>query len=174
VVNLLTNSLVDTGVPANKSARRAILSHLFHQYFSISRWLVLGIIIVFLAALISGPYPWAISLRRLAAHYGREGWNLVQAIGGRARDDSTAAWVRSHVDLLRVLGVGVAVLLIIILPISWIGFLVIAVLLAAYQWWLYRLKQTIPAPDGATSTSSSTPPDDQPPQVSQPGPAQAV
>ena len=72
------------------------------------------------------------------------------------------------------LGVGVAVLLIIILPVSWIGFLVIAVLLAAYQWWLYRLKQTIPAPDGATSTSSSTPPDDQPPQVSQPGPAQAV
>ena len=155
---------VDTGVPANKSARRAILSHLFHQYFSISRWLVLGIIIVFLAALISGPYPWAISLRRPGRPYGREGWNLVQAIGGRARDDSTAAWVRSHVDLLRVLGVGVAVLLI-IHPSDLLdripghrrtaGRLPVVALPA----------QALPAPDGATSTSSSAPPDDQPPHV---------
>ena len=42
VVDWLTNSLINTGQAANKGARRAILTHLFHQYFSISRWLLAG------------------------------------------------------------------------------------------------------------------------------------
>ena len=117
VVNWLTATLIDTGQPANTSARQAILTHLFHQYFSINRWLLAGLIIVFLAALLSGPYPWARSLRRTASHYGREGWNLVLAVTGRSHDDATIAWVRSHLDLLRVLGVAVAVLLLIVIPV---------------------------------------------------------
>src|SRR5262249_19504587 len=84
VVNRLTNTLANTGQPANKSARRAILTHLFHQYFSISRWLLLGIIVVFVVALVTGPYAWAASLRRFLTHWAREGWNLVVAISGRA------------------------------------------------------------------------------------------
>ena len=133
VVDWLTTTLTDTGQPANKSARRAILTHLFHQYFSISRWLLLGLVVVVVVALVTGPYGWARSLRRVVSRYAREGWNLVVAISGRARDDRTIEWVRSHLDLLRIVGVAVAVLLLIVLSVSWIGILVIAVLLAAYE-----------------------------------------
>ena len=133
VVDWLTTTLTNTGQPANKSARRAILTHLFHQYFSISRWLLLGLIAVVVVALVTGPYGWARSLRRVVSRYAREGWNLVVAISGRARDDRTIDWVRSHLDLLRIVGVAVAVLLLIVLSVSWIGILVIAVLLAAYE-----------------------------------------
>ncbi len=182
VVNWLSTSLINSrtslinGQPPNKPARRAILTHLFHQYFSVSRWLLLGLIVVFLAALISGPYPWARALRQHASRYANEAWKLAQASTGRARDDATIAWMRSHLDLLRVLGVAVAVLLLIILSVSWVGFLIILVLLAVYQWWLYRFGHTPSGSDHQASpgSTSTAPPDDQPPAPSQPGPAQAV
>src|SRR5262249_46323947 len=109
-VNWVTSSLINNGPPANKSARRAILTHLFHQYFSISRWILIGLIVVFLLALVTGPYGWAVSLRRFVSHWAREGWNLLDAVWGRARDDRTFEWVRAHLDLLRFGGVAVAVL----------------------------------------------------------------
>jgi hypothetical protein len=158
VVDWLIATLINTGQAANKSARRAIMTHLFHQYFSISRWLLVGLIAVFVVALVTGPYAWARSLRRVSSHYAREGWNLVVAVSGRARDDRTIEWVRAHLDLLRILGVAVAVLLLLVLSVSWVGFLIIVVLLAGYEWWLHRLGRSrlIPA---TTTSSGSTPPD---------------
>ncbi len=178
VVDWLTTTLTNTGQPANKSARRAILTHLFHQYFSISRWLVLGVVVVVVVALVTGPYGWARCLRRVVSRYAHEGWNLMVAISGRARDDRTIEWVRSHLDLLRIEGLAVAVLLLIVLSVSWIGILVIAVLLAAYEFWLHRLGRTTLTPDPApslTSTSAPPGPADKPrPPSSETGSAQPV
>ena len=139
VVNWLTTNLINNGPPANTSARRAILTHLFHQYFSISRWLLLGLIAVFVIALITGPYAWAASLRRVLSRWGREVWNLLASFSGRVRDDRTIEWVRGHLDMLRIAGVAVAVLLLLIISVSWVGFLIIAVLLAAYELWVHQL-----------------------------------
>ncbi len=75
------------------------------------------------------------------AHFAREGWNVLGAAYGHARDDATVAWVVSHLDLLRILGVALAVVLLIALSVSWIGFLIIVVLLAAYELWLRSLGQ---------------------------------
>jgi hypothetical protein len=175
VVNWLTNSLVNNGPPANTSARRAILSHLFHQYFSISRWLLLGLIAVFVIALITGPYGWAVSLRRVLTHWGREVWNMLVAISGRARDDRTMEWVRAHLDILRFAGVIVAVLLLLVISVSWVGFLVIAVLLAAYEFWLHRIGRARVTPEPATTPGA--PPGDppvEPPAPSETGSAPAV
>jgi hypothetical protein len=176
VINYLTTTLVNTGQPANKSARRAILTHLFHQYFSISRWLLLGLFVVLLVALVTGPYGWAVSLRRVVTHYAREVWNLAEAIWGRARDDRTMEWVRAHLDLLRLLGVGVATLLILVLSVSWIGILVIIVLLAGYEYWLYRIGRSRLTPEpGATPGDQGTgPPDEHPPTPSETGSPQPV
>jgi hypothetical protein len=153
VVDWVTATLVNSGQPANKPARRAILTHMFHQYFSVSRCMLLGLIVVFVVALITGPYGWACSLRRIVSRYARQGWNLVGAVSGRARDDRTIEWVRSHLDLLRVAGVAVAVLLLIVISVSWVGFVMIAVLLAAYEWWLHRLGRST-----LTPTAPPTPP----------------
>ncbi len=176
VVNWLTTALINTGQPANKSARRAIMTHLFHQYFSISRWLLLGIIVVFVVALVTGPYGWAVSLRRVASHYAREGWNLAVAIWGRAQDDRTIEWVRAHLDPLRILGVAVAVLLLLVLSVSWIGFVIIAVLLAAYEFWLYRIGRSrlTPESDSDRGATPTGPPDEHPPTPSETGSPQPV
>ena len=141
VVIWLESALENKGVPANKPARRAIFSHLFREYFSVSRWILVGLLLVFLIALVTGPYPWAVTLRAKVAHFGREGRNVLGAAYGHARDDATVAWVLSHLDLLRILGVALAVVLLLALSVSWIGFLIIVVLLAAYELWLHRLGQ---------------------------------
>ena len=158
VVDWLSSTLINTGQAANEGARRAIMTHIFHQYFSISRWLILGLVAVFVVALVTGPYGWARALRPAVVRWAREGWNLVVAISGRAHDDRTIEWVRAHLDLLRVLGVALAVLLLIVLSVSWIGLLVILVLLVAYEWWLYRLGQSRLG-SAPTTGSGSTPSD---------------
>jgi hypothetical protein len=162
VVIWLEGTLVNTGLPANKQARRAILTQLFNNYFSVSRWILLGLLAVFVIALVTGPYAWAVSFRRFAGHWLREGWNLVVAIAGHARDDSTVEWIRSHLDLLRILGVAVAVILLIALSVSWIGLLVIIVLLAGYEFWLHRIGQAARASGPPLPPDASSTPPDQP------------
>ena len=148
VVIWLSSTLANTGQPANKAARQAIVTHLFHAYFSVSRWLLIGLIVVFMIGLVTGPYAWATSLRRSLATHARATRNLVVAKGASA--NTTLVWVRTHLDLLRILGIAVAVLLLITLSVSWAGLLVIAVLLGAYELWLHRVGQAAPAADSAT------------------------
>ena len=163
VVHWLGTTLVNTGNPANKAARQAIVTHLFHIYYDVSTWILIALVIVFAIALVTGPYAWAVSFRRVAGHWLRAGWNLVVALAGHARDDATVEWVRSHLDLLRVLGVVVALVLLLALSVSWIGFLIIAVLLVGYEYWLYRIGQA-----ARTGDPSLPPPDDAAPPPDQP------
>jgi hypothetical protein len=177
VVIWLESALENKGVPANKPARRSILGYLFHEYFSVSRWILIALLLVFLIALVTGPYPWAVTVRAKLAHYAREGRNVLGAAYGHARDDATVAWVISHLDLLRILGVALAVVLLLALSVSWIGFLIIVVLLAAYQLWLHRLGQrarTLAATPGDAEPSTTVPTDDQPHPPGEAGPAPAV
>ena len=47
--------------------------------------------------------------------------------------------MRRHLELMRVVGGLVAVLLVLVLDISLVWLLVIVALLAAYEFWLYRI-----------------------------------
>jgi hypothetical protein len=55
VVIWLGNTLVNTGQVANKAARQAIVSRVFHQFYSVSRWLIIALVVVFVLALVTGP-----------------------------------------------------------------------------------------------------------------------
>jgi hypothetical protein len=134
----LQDTLINTGKPENKAAREAIVTQLLHAFFSISRWLLIGLVIVLAVSLITGPYAWARSVRGWARQGELVVADLATATAGRAGGDRTVAWMRSHLDLLRIAGVGVAVLLLLVLSVSFIGFLVIAALLLAYELWLQR------------------------------------
>ena len=84
------------------------------------------------------------------------GRKLMVAATGKTGGDTTIAWVRTHVDLLRILGVATAVLLLIAVSLSWVGFVVIAALLAAYELWLHRVGRTASAPESAASPLSTS------------------
>ena len=154
----LGDTLVRNGQFGTKAARQAIISQVFHQYFSISRWLIIALIVAFALALVTGPYAWARSLRIRAYGLTRQARDLAAAMVGKAREDATLDWIGSHLDLLRILGVGVAVILLLAVSVSLVGFVVIAVLLAGYELWLLWLGRSaaaasagVTAADGAAS-----------------------
>jgi uncharacterized membrane protein YqhA len=171
----LGDTLVSNGQFGTRAAREAIVSQVFHQYFSISRWLIIGLAIVFATALVTGPYGWAHSLRTSAAHVAGQGRDLAVAMAGKASDDATLDWIRSHLDLLRILGLVVAVILLLAISVSLVGFVVIAVLLAGYELWLHWLGRSATAPTGVSrEAASSGPPDGNASASGEAGPARAV
>jgi hypothetical protein len=149
----LQDRLVATGKPENKAARSAIVNDVFDRFFTLSAWFLVAGAVVVLLALVTGPYAWAVTSRQRAAAVARTGAHLVSAGAGaattRAGDEATVAWIRAHLDALRVGGVVVAVLLLLVVNVNLIGLLVLAGLLALYELWLSRLRPptTITLPD---------------------------
>jgi hypothetical protein len=166
VVIWLESALESYGQPANRSARHAILSHLFHTYFSVSRWVLVGLIVVFAVTLLTGPYQWARTVRAKTALVARQGYELVLATAHPDRRNAAVTWMRAHLDLLRILGVVVAVILLLALSVSWVGFLIIAVLLAGYELWMHLIGRAAP-PEAETSPGDQSGP-------SEAGPAPVV
>ncbi|HSP36486.1 MAG TPA: hypothetical protein VLR26_01905 [Frankiaceae bacterium] len=138
------NQLIDTGRSANRAARTAIVDGVLTGFFDVSLWFLLAGLVIVVIALLTGPYRWAVALRGQTASVTRKTGALVTAaVSGTvtgARDAETVAWVRQRFEALRIGGIAVAVLLLLLLNVSFWGVLVIAALLAVYELWLYRLR----------------------------------
>jgi uncharacterized membrane protein len=140
----LEDKLVAGARPENREARTAIVHHVLDRFFSLTQWFLIGGLIIVAVALLTGPYKWAVATRSRVARGAHASGRLVSlaasGTAGEAPDDATVIWVRGHFDLLRAGGVVVAVLLLLGFSINVWGFLVIAALLALYEFGLYRLR----------------------------------
>jgi hypothetical protein len=137
VVMWLENDLIKAARPENVAARTVIVHDLLHGFFTTSAsMLVIGAAVV-VSALVTGPYAWAVKLR---ARVGSGTSTSVRHIGnGFAGHEAAGVWVRGHRDLMRIAGGLVALLLVLVLDVSFAWLLVILALLAAYELWLYRI-----------------------------------
>ena len=70
-------------------------------------------------------------------------WRSIAAASSGARRGQVVTWMASHAAGLQLAGAVVAGILLLIVPVSWLSFLIIGVLLAAYEVFLQRIK---PAP----------------------------
>ena len=113
----------------NKQVAQTILADLLHGFFILTAWLLGIAVIALVVALLTGPYRWAVTVRRFVAREWRRG---VRALSGERRTRSLS-WVRSHADSLQLVGAVVAGLLLLVVSISWWSFLIIGVLLAAFE-----------------------------------------
>ena len=109
-------------------------------------WVLAGAIVVVVLAVLTGDYPWAVSLRRRAATLWRQ---AVAATGERAHDDATVAWVSGHRDPLLAAGGLVALVILWVADLSWFGLLLVLALAAAYALAVYRIGTPPEAPPGA-------------------------
>jgi hypothetical protein len=157
VIVYLQHTLANVGQPQNKAAREAVLSHVFSSYFTVSAWMLAILAVIVVVVAVTGPYAWAGATRAQLTRFGGKAADLIRATAAGARDDRTIDWVRAHLDLLRIAGVVLAIILVLALPISYIGILIIVALLVVYELWLQRFKTSLP--DG--------PPDAPPPDSSQ-------
>jgi heme/copper-type cytochrome/quinol oxidase subunit 2 len=120
----------------NPSVAQSVLGDLLHGFFLLTAW-ILGIAgVVFVVALLAGPYRWAVWLR---AQVGR-GLHAVAQLANRERRGHALAWMGAHSEPLQLAGAAVAFILFLVISISWISFVVIGVLLVIYELFLARLK----------------------------------
>jgi hypothetical protein len=90
-------------------------------------------LVVLVVAVLCGPYRWAVAMRSWVKRTGR---SIAGARGGDHR--GVVAWMASHAAGLQLAGAIVAGILLLI--VSWLSFLIIGVLLTAYEVYLQRIK----------------------------------
>ena len=88
------------------------------------------IAIVAFIAIITGPYRWVESVRSTIANLFR---SATTAVGDRADDDQTLAWVARNVDALRIAGYGIGALALWFFDLTWLVFFLIALVVAGWQ-----------------------------------------
>jgi len=134
----------------NPQIAQSVLGDLLHGYFVLTAW-VLGVaLVVLVIAVLSGPYRWAVAFRSRVTRT----WRSIVGTSSGGHRGQVVTWMASHAGGLQLAGAVVAGILLLIVPVWWLSFLIIGVLLAAYEVYLQRIK---PAP-----------PDEAPP-VSGPG-----
>jgi hypothetical protein len=104
-------------------------------------WVAAAIIVV---AVLTGPYPWVVSLRAKVAQLFH---SLVSTAQERSQDEDTLAWVHANRDALQWGGAIVGLLLLWFLDVSWLGFFLLVALVGAYELLVVRLADRAATPD---------------------------
>jgi hypothetical protein len=148
------NALVESAKPENQAAGRAVIDQVIGSLLRYTGWLLAAAIVVLLVALLTGPYPWSVRLRGWVADLGRVASGSV-----RGRDvGAPAAWITSHRDVMILGGAAVAIALLLLLDLSLVGFLVLAIVMAAYALLVYRLgAASSAAGEGTTAERRGSP-----------------
>ncbi len=123
----------------NPQLASSVLGDLLHGFFVLTAWVLGAALVVLVIAVFSGPYRWAVAIRSSVHRAGR---SIAGATGGDRR--GALAWIGSHAAGFQLAGAVVAGLLLLIVSVSWLSFLIIGVLLAAYEVCLQRIKPSPP------------------------------
>ena len=126
---------VYAGTAQNPQVASIIFGDLLHGFFVLTAW-VLGVALaIVVITVLMGPYRWSVAARSWV----RRTWHGI-AGGSSGGHRGAVGWIASHAGGLQLGGVIVAGILFLIVSFSWVGFLVIAVLLAVYEICLQRIK----------------------------------
>jgi hypothetical protein len=137
--------------PQGQRALHIVAAQIFQGIFETTMWLSVAAFVVVAVALLTGPYGWAITTRRQTVSLAKS----TVVAGSRLRTDETVMWIRVHHDALQFGGVIGAVVLLLLLDISWVSFLVVGALLAVYEFVLARITGS---PEGEEPMEGLSPP----------------
>lgn len=116
-------------------------------------WVAAAIVVL---AVLTGPYPWVVSLRARIA-------GLARSLVASTRDEDTVVWIDRNRDALQWGGAIVGLLLLWFLDVSWLGFFLLVALVAAYEVAVVRLADRAPVDDdggpGPESVAPTAPAD---------------
>ena len=140
----------------NPQLAQSVLDDLLHGFFVLTAWVLAAALVVLVIAVLSGPYRWAVAIRSWVKRTGR-------SIAGARSGDRRAqviTWMASHAAGLQLAAAVVAGILLLIVPVSWLSFLIIGVLLAVCEIYLQRIKPAPPdeAPPTAGPGNQTGPP----------------
>ena len=137
-----SNHLISMMQPENQAAGSAIVHAFLSSLLLTTKrtlWVLFAILVV---AVVSGPYPWAVRFRAWVADGSR-------AAVGAVRDAEigpATVWVGAHRDALMIAGVVVAAAILLFTTVSLGWFLVLLLVLGAYELVVYRLAEAVRPP----------------------------
>lgn len=139
LVFLFQEDLLDyVRVEANVPAVRATSETFLDPLTTGALWVGVGALVIAAVALLTGPYPWAVRLRRGVV----SGAKAVRtAVVNGSQDPGTIEWVRANVDRLRIGGAVVGIVLLFWLDLSWLGLLLLALLIGGFELVVQRLAE---------------------------------
>jgi hypothetical protein len=123
---------------------RVLTDDLMESLFRYTAILLAIVLLVLVIALITGPYPWAVTVRGWV----RDGTHAIGAAfsGERLPDSGRVRWLRDHRDALMLGGAVFAVALLLLFDLSLWGFVIAGIVIALYEIALARLGHE---PEGA-------------------------
>jgi uncharacterized membrane protein len=124
-------------IHARRPAVQHTIQRLMHNLLLGTAWLLVIALVAAVVLAVTGPYAWARRTRSRTTSVARSAWDAVGQAGGGTQEDSyarqTTAWVQGHRGLLQVAGAVVAGLVLLLANLSWIGLLIVLVLLLLYE-----------------------------------------
>lgn len=143
------NDVVGKARPENRAAVQALTDQISHTLLVFTGWLLAIALIVLVIALVTGPYRWAVAMRRWFVDVGRA---IVEtASSPELAGSAGVAWIRGHRDLLMLGGAALAVILLLFVNLSFWGFFILAVIVAAYELVIFRLAGSEPEEEAAAA-----------------------
>jgi hypothetical protein len=134
---MLRDDLFERVDTENFPSVRVLTNELMDSLFRYTGILLAIVLMTALIALITGPYPWAVTGRAWAGDGAR---GIAAAFGGeRLPDSGRVRWMRDHRDGLMLGGAILAVVVLLLFDLSLWGFAIVAVLIALYELALSRL-----------------------------------
>ena len=123
--------------PENRAAVRALTGQISHTLLVFTGWLLVISLVVLLIALVTGPYRWAVAMRRWVADLGRA--IVDSASSPKVASSAAVIWIGAHRDLLMLAGAAVAIVVLFAVNLSFWSFFWIAVVVALYELAIFRL-----------------------------------
>lgn len=142
-------AVVDAVKAENRGAARALVDHVFTNFFSVGTLILWGLALIIAVAFFTGPAPIAVRFRSFVRSASSA---IGRSASARAGDEDTRRWVGAHRDALQIGGAVLAVLLILIFDLSWLAFLLIVGLLVLYELAIVRMAAGR-APPGPSATA---------------------
>jgi len=116
---------------------RVLTDELMASLFRYTAILLAIVLLTALIALVTGPYPWAVTLRGWVRDGAR---GVAAAFGGEPLPDTgRVRWIRAHRDGLMLGGALLAVALLLLFDLSLWGFVIAGIVIALYEIALARL-----------------------------------
>jgi hypothetical protein len=138
------DQIVDSLGPDSQAAGRAAADVVLSSLLAYTKWLLLAGVMIVVAALLSGPYGWAVRLRRGAVDVAGLGAGLVRG----TEAGSSARWIAEHRDIVMAGAAAVFVVVLLAFDLNLAWFLVLIVLLALVELAAWRTSEALSSDGG--------------------------
>jgi hypothetical protein len=139
------DEVVDLAKAENREAVGVVVGAFVDSLLDATAWILAAAALVAVVALLTGPYPWAVALRRRTASLARALAAAVGAATTRRPDEATVAWVVERRELLQLGGAVAGIVVLLLVDLSWLWILLLALVIAAYELAVVRIAELTPS-----------------------------